>query len=154
MTRGIFLLAPNGYGKILANILDGIPINSFFWKVEHVEAYSGNADMHSDNRFDTAPMTGNDFFNTINEDPNYLLMFGEFSAFYKESDIVEIKTYDDFIESNCQLLILVADTTFFEIYAKDLATIEKIKQNAEKLDYEKVEYITDENDQRTRMSIW
>ena len=61
--------------------------------------------------------------------------------------------YEDFCKSNCQLLLLIADCRYVEIYTKDPNIAKVIYENALLSDYTEVEYVTDSNDCRERMDI-
>lgn len=65
---------------------------------------------------------------------------------------IELNTYEDFLKSDCEIIILITDSVFVDIYAKDEMVINKIKYNAEQCDFKDIAYITDENDYRTYLS--
>ena len=56
------------------------------------------------------------------------------------------------LKSKCELVLLVADCTYVTIYAKRSKQIELMYENARNQGYY-VEYVTDENDGRTRLSV-
>ena len=149
MIRGIFILTQSKYGFILSELLEGVDIRDYVWAIDHKEVYSPD----TDHRFDQETLCGESFAEAINTPPEYLLHMGEFKAFQKESDMVKVETYSDFISSNCQIIILVADSRFIDIYAKDISVLEIIKENANKYGCEKTEYISADNDERRFMHV-
>lgn len=75
-------------------------------------------------------------------------------AFPQGKDIVEVKTYQEFLNSDCQLVLLVADSSFVIIYCKNRKMAEDLFNNAKDRGYDHVKYITDANDARTGFSVW
>ena len=57
-------------------------------------------------------------------------------------------TYDDFLNGDCQLVLLIYDCEFVEIYVKYKAIVRALYENALSNKYTEVEYITDSNDAR------
>ncbi len=82
------------------------------------------------------------------KDNIYYVIFADLKAYPKGEEVVDIETYEEFKESKCELVLLVADCTYVTVYAKDQEAIELMYENA--ID---VEYVTDENDGRTRLSV-
>lgn len=82
-----------------------------------------------------------------------VMSFIEIFCSHKADEQEQIETYDDFLKSNCQAIILVSDDDFAEMYAKDQLLL---KQWAEFLKESHIEVVekTLENDGRTRMSVW
>ncbi|HDR7244788.1 TPA: DUF2691 family protein, partial [Bacillus mobilis] len=76
----------------------------------------------------------------------------DLKAYPKGEVLEEIETYEEFKESKCELVLLVADCTYVTIYAKDQKAIELMYENARNQGFY-VEYVTDENDGRTRLSV-
>ena len=87
------------------------------------------------------------------KDNIYYLIFVDLKAYPKGEEVVDIETYEEFKESKCEVVVLVADGDYIQIYAKNQEEIEMIYENALNQGFY-VEYITDENDGRTRMSVW
>ena len=66
---------------------------------------------------------------------------------------MNISTYKAFQASECQLIFLVYDCEFVEIFSKNKIDIENLYNNAIKNRYKDVIYITDENDGRINMNV-
>ena len=61
--------------------------------------------------------------------------------------------YNDYIKSDCQLILLVHDCEYVELYSKDQYTINLIYQRAAANGYKEIEYIMDNNDGRKVLDI-
>lgn len=154
MKRGITIDIPNEYDNLLWKVLKPIDITSFDWRVENEESYfvlsNGlGAELFSE---DNKVMSGLELKKLI-KDNIYYLIFADLKAYQKGEKVVDIETYEEFKESKCELVLLVADCTYVTIYAKDQKAIELMYENALNQGFY-VEYVTDENDGRTRLSVW
>ena len=90
----------------------------------------------------------NIFYNNI----NYSIIFLNLQLYRKQDKIKTIITYDDFINSNCRLILLITDNRYLEIYFNDDFIKEKIISNLEKNGFNYTEK-TIYNDGRTIMSV-
>jgi len=52
------------------------------------------------------------------------------------------------------LALLVVDSSYTTIYCKNDELVEGLYSNARNQDYTNIEYITDENDFRTGLTVW
>lgn len=146
--RGIEFKIPNLYGSFISDILNGISVEQYVWKISEDEAYLNM----EKSLFLTEVLTGQDFKETICY-PSYYIVFANLQAYPNGSDLNELNTYEDFLKSSCEIVILITDSIFVEIYAKDEKIINKIKYNAEQCDFKEIRYITDKNDCRTVFSV-
>ena len=67
------------------------------------------------------------------------------------ASIGKIDSYEDFVASACDFLLLFYDEGYYQLYAKDEVLIRRIYDFCRERAFENVEFITDENDGRTRM---
>ncbi|MGG0275812.1 DUF2691 family protein [Bacillus rhizoplanae] len=155
MIRGITFQIPNDYGQHLADILKPVEITTLKWLVESEESY-----LVSKNQLDIPffpdeqeVIDGSTMHNLINSE-SYYLIFVDVKGFPKEKNVSEITTYEEFVNSDCELIVLIADCSYTTIYCKDKEDTRKLYKNTLEMGYKNVEYITDENDGRTRMSVW
>lgn len=63
----------------------------------------------------------------------------------------EIETYQEFVESECTFVLLLVDSSYVTIYSKDQVTVKYLFSKAITAGYKNIEYITDENDTRTKL---
>lgn len=146
--RGISFEIPNAYGNYLLEILDGTPIKDYTWKVVDVESYFIENETLGDLLFPSpCIIKGENLYKKISKENHYLI-FVDIKAFPKEADVKEITTYQQFVESECQFVLLVVDSSYVMIYAKDQLTIKQIYAKAVTASYENIAYITDDNDER------
>ncbi|MEX0417773.1 DUF2691 family protein [Bacillus sp. C30] len=154
MKRGITVDIPNEYDNLLWKVLKPIDITSFDWRVENEESYFILPDGLGPELFseDNKVMSGLELKKLI-KDNIYYLIFADLKAYPKGEEVVDIETYEEFKESKCKVVVLVADGDYIQVYAKNQEEIEMMYENAIDQGFY-VEYVTDENDGRTRMSVW
>jgi len=155
--RGISFEIPNAYGKYLLELLDGLHIKEWTWKIGAGESYVIERDtlekplIPNKPLFSTACLLdGEELHRNISMD-DYYLIFVDLKAFSKTSYVRDIATYQEFVASDCQFVLLIVDCSFVTIYAKDQNTIQHLFLKATANGYENTEYITDENDGRTTL---
>lgn len=153
MKRGITVDIPNEYDNLLWKVLKPIDISSYDWWVGSEESYLIARGGMDEALFPEGPsiVEGSDL-KILFKDNIYYVIFADLKAYSKGEEVVDIETYEEFKESKCELVLLVADCTYVTIYAKDQKQIELMYENARNQGYY-VEYVTDENDGRTRLSV-
>ncbi|MEK4229552.1 DUF2691 family protein [Solibacillus sp. FSL H8-0538] len=149
--RGISFEIPNTYGKYLFEILEGINIKEFTWKIGNGESYFIDNNQLGNSLFPTSCIfDGKKLYKEISKE-DYYLIFVDLKGFTKKEDIRKVATYQEFIESECQFVLLIVDSSYVTIYSKDQVTLNHIFFKAVSVGYENIEYITDENDTRTTL---
>jgi len=98
-------------------------------------------------------MKGQDLSETL-KSRVYYIIFANFKAYLKGEIIKDVLTYEEFLNSQCQLVLLLVDSLYVTIYCKDEKILNDLYLNGVRKGYENVEYITDENDFRTSLSVW
>ncbi|MEK3735244.1 DUF2691 family protein [Paenibacillus sp. FSL M8-0334] len=154
MIRGISFEIPNEYGRYLEDILKPFKVEDHNWWIGGEESYiilDGKLDALFSGLIEC--MDGVTLRNVIKNN-DYYLIFQDLKAFPKGSKPIEIITYDDFLSSNCELALLVVDSSYTTIYCKNAKLVEGLYSNAKKEAYANINYITDENDFRTSLSVW
>lgn len=155
MKRGISFEIPNKYGSFLYEVLQPCKITEFIWHIGGEESYLVEDDKLGEPLF-------TDKINWIKglllkehlEDKKYYLIFVDLKAYSKGNYPADIETYEDFLNSDCELVLLVVDSVYITIYCKDKEKLERLYDNANKKGFNKLHYITDKNDTRTRLSVW
>ena len=148
--RGISFEIPGAYGKYLFEILDGINIKELTWKIGGGESYFIENNTLGDPLFSTTCMSGEELHKGISKE-DYYLIFVDLKGFPKVSDVREIATYQEFVESECRFVLLVVDTGYVTIYSKDQVTIQYLFSKAVTAGYKNIKYLTDENDTTTTL---
>jgi len=134
----------------LFRILKGINIKEYCWHniASQDEVYEIG---HEDDFFKKTYYDGESFFQCIQED--HYVIFVKLQAYFEGGKFFDIHAYEDFQKSDCQLLLLIADGNFANIYAKSQEVIGRLYEQAVANHCTEIEYITDENDHRTRMDV-
>ena len=156
MKRGISFQIPNKFGSFLGDILKPMNISTFSWRVIPVESYlvvNAESDIDKD-LFETDNIIkeGADLKNLL-ENNVYCIISADLQA-YPKGKVSEIETYEEFVESECELVPFVVDSCYTVIYSKDKEKLELLYKNAEDFGFENIQFITDENDARTRITAW
>jgi hypothetical protein len=149
--RGISFEIPNAYGKYLFEILDGTNIKGLIWKIGGGESYFIENNTLGNPLFPTTCILDGERLHKEISKEDYYLIFVDLKGFPKKSDVREIATYQEFVESECQFVLLLIDSSYVTIYSKDQITIKHIFSKAVTAGYKNIEYITDENDERTTL---
>ncbi|CAG7658299.1 DUF2691 family protein [Paenibacillus allorhizosphaerae] len=153
--RGISFLIPNEYGKWLVNILKPIDFKKYNWSIGSGEEYK-----YQDNDLirlfpdDVSILRGAELFKIIDTaEPQYII-FADLKAFPIGTNSFDINTYEDFLASDCELILLIVDSVYTSIYCKDLKTLSQLYANVATLKVDSLTYITDENDFRNTLRVW
>ena len=139
MTRGISFQIPNSHDKHIAHILSGIDPNQYVWRINEDEVYRT---VDFEYLFSKNVYSGKELQELISAQ-DYYAVFLNLQGYMSENDIAEINSYEDFLNSKCKIIVLLADNTFVDIYAKDINLIETIHLSAKEYDYTDISYITD-----------
>ena len=152
--RGISFEIPNEYGSLLGDMLKPIDITAFSWRIGDGESY-----IVVDDKLDRELFLGNEIIlegtelKSLLVNNRHYIIFADLQA-YPKGEYSDIKTYEDFIKSKCELVLLVVDSSYVTIYCKSEEAIELLYNNAKVCGFKAVAYIIDENDTRTRLSAW
>ncbi|PQP80761.1 hypothetical protein C0Q44_26400 [Paenibacillus sp. PCH8] len=155
MNRGIHFEIPNTYGRFLGEILKPLDIVDFDWFIGEEESYFIDEDTLGDSLFPDMiiGMNGEEFQKIIDNN-EYYLIFANLKAYPKGAQITDVMTYEDYMVSECQMVVLVIDSIYVTVYCKDLEKVEELYHHINGLGFESLEYLTDENDTRTKLSVW
>ena len=146
--RGIQYEIPNEWGNYLYKIFEGIDMSKYVWKIYDDETYVKSEESFL---FEKDCYNNEEFLKKI-RDNEYYVVFICLRAFPAGSSITEIKTYNDFYKSDCELVLLASDCSYVDIYVKSQAMLDMLYINAKKYNFTDIEFITDENDARTRLN--
>lgn len=150
MIRGVSFEIPQKATNTLWNIFQTVNIEQFYWYV--VQAQTEVWDKPVGNDFFTQEVYfGDEFSKRIQED--HFIVFLKLQAYSHLEKFKNITTYKTFEQSDCQVLVLIYDCSFVEVYTKEQIVTETIYWNAVRMDYKNPAYITDQNDSRTKMDI-
>lgn len=141
MLRGIRFEVPNDWGTILLRIFQGVDLSAATLYVSETEAYQNNK---GDPLFDRGEYAFSEFLERLQI--HSYVYFLTVRAFPKAQKYVEVRNYEEFLGSSCLFVMLVCDTVFVDVYAKDRELIKTIWKNAEESGFDKIAFLTGEND--------
>lgn len=81
------------------------------------------------------------------------LIFANFQLMKFGKMIKDIETYRDFVDSECEILLLIVDSSYVDIYAKDLNIIKRINSNVINEHFENIEYIYENINLRDKLYL-
>lgn len=153
MKRGISFIICQKEDHILWKILSSINIEKYNWfNIENQnESYLCEDELGEEPFLGNTIYNGHDFAKRIIKD--HYIIFLKLEAYEGKTNSFNIHSYEEFQKSSCQLLLLINDCTFVEIYAKDQIIMDTIYKNAQKYGFTEVEYIYDNNDERKNMDV-
>lgn len=150
MIRGISFQVPQGAIDTLWQIFKPLNVSAYHWYNDERQ-YEVFPDERNEDLFDTDYYSGTDFLARIHR--KHFILFLKLQAYFPVGVYFDIRTYDEFVSSDCQILFLIYDCEWVEIYIKDISVTDLLFQNAIGKGFADVLYITDENDKRTGMEI-
>ena len=145
--RGFFLkMRSFKINSILNTLLTNINVEDFNWLILESEVYKKADSVDYDGKY-----TGKEFKKALKDlDACYIVRIN-IQASKKVIDAV--KDYEDYMDSECELAILVTDVAYNEIYCKSSELCDIIKNNCLKLDYSQFDVTNDDNDYRTGFQV-
>ncbi len=136
---GIHFEIPNEWNNYLNLILGNINTENYNWLISDEEIYlEGLVDLFRKSIYDNIS-----FKKTISGNKHYLIV-GNVAAF-KSLNCKDIYNYEDFQNSDCEILMIIVDSCYIDIYVKDKKILEQIKNNAINNKFRNVEYIKEES---------
>lgn len=152
--RGIRFLVNNEYSDYLSKILECTDIIKYTWYIDQDEIlfFDDNKGAVSNDFFDKSVLTGKELNEYIKR-KNYCVISANIKAYPSDELKNDIKTYDDFKRSKCEIILLFCDVIYVDFYCKNNEIIKKVYEVCKRNKFKDVEYITDENDCRTRLSV-
>lgn len=149
--RGLSFEIPNKYGQYLFDILNAFDFKQYVWKTGGEEAYYIENDELGTPLFPKPHVyTGEALYKRISE-TDYYVIFADLKAFPDPLYVKEINTYEEFLYSRCEFVLLIVDCSYVTIYAKSTEVITAVYAKAIASEFENVAYIIDENDSRTTL---
>lgn len=127
--------------EFFSSLSELMDVSIYDWYVDDIEL----------NYFDfrSGKFSGAEFNNALNDFSG--LSFVRLRRYPIKSVIKQIDTYDDYLESKCDFLVLLYDGGLFEIYSKEENLIHKIFEWCLVKCFDHIKYIDDDNDQRSYM---
>lgn len=144
---GIRFEIPNDYGKYLKDIFEGLNTSNYYWQIDDTEIMTFNQNY----LFDKNIYNDKEFSSKIKEN-NYYIIFADIKCIKTKKKVI-INNYDSFLKSDCEILLLVVDSSYVDLYVKSKLYMDLIKSNVERNDYKNVEYIYNDDNPRNIFTI-
>lgn len=136
---GLDFEVKNEYNNYLNKILNGINLFNYVWELNDDDfIYSENGELKED-FFGADVLNAEEFTKCISRD-SYYMIFADIKAYPIGSERIEIKTFKDFLISNCVMIILCTDSGFIEFYCKEKEILDNVYTNCINNGFEKVAY--------------
>jgi hypothetical protein len=149
---GLDIRIKNEYNSYLKKIFAGIDLQKYDWEIIFDDTlYKENGTfqcifkndiIHGINK--NGILNGHEFNNCISKE-NYIIYFVDIKAYPTGATRSIIKTFSDFMESNCELVLICVDSVYVEVYCKNSKVLETIYNNCLGEDFEKVDYVSFED---------
>ncbi|MCI2256432.1 DUF2691 family protein [Domibacillus sp. PGB-M46] len=153
MRRGVSFDIPNEYGSLLGDVLKPIDITVFAWRIGSGELYRMENGQLKELFPEGKGIIGGVKIKRLLEDHTYYMIFADLKA-YPNGEFSTIDTYEEFLKSKCELVLLVVDCSYVTIYCKNKKDLELLYDHATDRRFKNVEYIMDENDTRASLTVW
>ena len=119
---GLKFQIPNEYGNYINQIFHALDFNEYKWNIRTDDIIN---DQEMNGIFTKRYMDGETFSSSINE-KNYYMIFVDIKAFGIDGCYRDIETFNDFVESDCQIILLCTDSTFISFYCKKKEIMELV----------------------------
>lgn len=148
---GLSILLPNVASNYLIQILENVDVDLYEWNVSYDEVLYMEDDKEENSLFKEKIISGDEFKKCISR-KEYYLVFIDVKGFPINSTISNVISYDDYLRSECEIVLLCADSRFVDIFSKKKDILQTIYTNC--INYElQVEKISKQNNTRTRLDV-
>lgn len=132
---GIRFEIPNEWNNYLSLIFKDVNDKTFNWLISDEEIYLADySDLFKESIYK------NDTFKEVITNDKYYLISGNILAF-KSTNYKDINTYEDFLNSDCEILMVVVDSYYVDVYVKNDKILEQIRNNVINSKFKNIEYI-------------
>lgn len=150
---GLDIKVKNRYSNYLYKIFEGIDLLNYVWEINTDDfLYYDGGDLKQ-NIFGSDILNGEELLKCISRD-SYYMIFVDIKAYPLGSDRIDIRIFEDFLKSNCEIVLLCTDSTFIELYSKDRDVLDRIYHNCKGIDFENVEYVSAEDVSERNFIAW
>lgn len=141
---GVEFEIPNESGNYLSDILQPLPINLYQWLVDNddIHVFSGN-EISSLFNDDDRIFSGERLYERL-KNATYLMVFITLRAFPKDGIIQKISLYEDFLASDCQIVLTVFDCAYVMLWCKDSQLVLEMYKHAALKNYKNVKIISED----------
>lgn len=141
---GLEFQVKNEKNNFLYKILRNVNVLTYEWEIitdDTIDYENLNIDQ---GLFCSNVVDGESFFKSIIKE-KYYMIFVDVKAFPKNSTHEKIVTVKEFLESDCQMILLCVDSEFIEFYCKEKLIYDTVYHNCIEFSFENIEDISMEN---------
>lgn len=138
---GIKFKVRNEYNNFLYRILEGINFDKCKWEIIEEEIYNEKGE----NFFQKSHYLNQPFEELIKNNM-YYIVFANIQLYNIKSFVSKITDYEDFVKSDCMLILFVTDNEFVEIYGKNPKILKKILKNVKNNKFFNIEVVNEEKE--------
>ena len=132
----------NEYNNYLYKIFSSIDLSKYLWEIVTDDIICN--ENKNEGLFSSRYIDGKNFMNEISKS-NYYLIFANLKAFPINAKPKRIENFNDFWESDCQMILLCVDSEFINFYCKDKVLLESVYRNCKKNGFKSIEFVTFED---------
>jgi hypothetical protein len=143
---GLSFEIPNKYGTYLFEIIKPLPYAEFQWLIDDDEIYKIiNGEFLDEGLFHNTDnvITGNELYKIATSCSQYLI-FVTLRAFNKNENIVPVKNYQEFLDSDCQIILGVYDCSYVMLWCKNNSLISMMFNYIQEKGFDNLQYITED----------
>jgi len=133
---GIRFKIPNNFNNYLHEILKNIKSEGYLWSIEEDEVLTKES-----SEFFNQNLYNDSMFKEIIKNKSYIIFVNIQLIKDDSKKEYQINNYDDFLKSNCELILFITDSEFVDIYSKNENYIKTINQNAIVNDFQEIKIL-------------
>lgn len=141
-----FITSPADYNT-LKEILEILNAQNFFWIIGDSDIISEN---RSENILTRGEYSGSDVLDILNQKVFYV--FSELVAFKTSGNLIPT-TYNDYLNSDCEIAIFVVDCIGYSIYVKDKNLFHTLQLSLSKKECKRYKVLSNEEELNFHFSI-
>lgn len=145
---GIEFELKSNYESIIYSILKDVDVEKYKWVIVQQEVIFEN----DFNKKLPSIIEGKKFCEKFQNDGGYFVNQLNMQAYFSDSKISKINNYNDFLNNECQIIVLFSDNKVVEVYAKEKKVLEVIINYLKDISID-FSIKTLENDARTLMYV-
>jgi hypothetical protein len=149
---GLDIMVKNSTDNYLYKIFSGIDLTKYIWEISSDEILYSENGVDYQKLFDKSLISGDEFIKCISKE-SYYMIFSDIKAYPVGSKLTNITTYEDYLKSDCEIILLCADVKFIDFYSKSNEILKKVYKNCINNKFEQVTTITENNNSRTKISV-
>ena len=135
--------------NVLKFLFTSLGVNDYDWIISEDEVILQN------HRYLLSKHPNINEFNQFITNEQFVIIFINVQGYKKNSmkSNVNLVSYQDFMKSACEIIVLISDGYLVEIYCKDRDVLRLFAANLKKSGCKDIKYKTLENDGRTKLSV-